>query len=668
MNKEYFATLPKEEVAQALYDKVEAYRDETLRNGRLGLWRKAYRKFFALDAQYRHEASEIQRGGEQGELSLIKANHFRNLLTHLHVILTQQRPAFDCRAINSDYKSQTQTLLGTNILDFYMREKGLEMHFRQALEFVLLYAEAYVEVVWNRESGEIAGVDEEGSPIFAGDIDVRIYPPERVIRSCRSDADLKLDWYILEREISKFELAAQYPEHAEKILDQTSDNYTNRKHLLEAFAASKTDDDTITIHTFYHDRTRAVPMGRQVTFLGSELVLEDSHLQYAKMPVHRIAAYNQHGTSFGYSISFDLLCVQDAIDLLYSTVLSNQAAFGVQSVWIKKGSGIDETQLASGLNVIESAEKPEPINLTNTPPEIFNFMKQIEQLGEMLSGVNSVARGQPEASLKSGAALALVASQAVQFSNGIQAAYVKMMEEAGTMILKTIQRYASIPRTAAIAGKTGRSYVKEFVGEDIDKINRVIVDMGNPMARLAAGRSQMAKDLIDGKLVKSPEQYMQVITTGRLEPLIEDEQNEFLTIRKENEALRDGLKVPTTAIDMHVDHIKSHRSVLSDPEARATPELVANTLDHIQEHINHLKTVDPALLQMLGMNSIAPPMPPPGPPGPGGPNQGPPPGAQPQDLGQMGAPPPPQTPNLPPEIAQNMPEMPTPPPMPQPGQ
>jgi len=650
MDNKHFASLPVEEIAGALQEKIEKYYTEIERNGRLSLWRKSYRKYFALDDRYRHEAAEIRSGGEQGELSLLKANHFRNLITHLHVMLTQQRPSFDCRAQNSDYKSQVQTILGTNILEYYMREKGLEGHFRQALEYILVYAEAFMEVSWNAKIGQVIDTDENDNPVYAGDVEIRVYSPDRVIRSCRADVDLHLDWYILDREVSKYELAAKYPDQAEKILMCSSDQLKTRRLLAQGHLDD--DDDLVCVYTFYHDRTTAMPMGRQVVFVGSDTVLEDSPLRHSKLPVYRAAAYNQHGTSFGYTVAFDLLAVQEAVDLLYSTVLSNQAAFGVQSVWIKRGEGIDETQLSSGLNVLESNDKPEPINLTNTPPEIFNFMRQIETLGEVLSGVNSVARGQPEASLKSGAALALVASQAVQFSNGIQAAQVRMMEEVGTCILRTLQKYATVPRTAAIAGKASKAYAREFANTDIADIDRVIVDMGNPMARLAAGRAQIGKDLIDGKLVKNAEQYLQVLSTGRLEPLIEDEQSEMMLIRAENEALRDGKKVTAIAIDMHPDHIKGHRAVFGDPEARKDPVLVANALEHIQQHIDALKSVDPALLGMLGMNSIAPPPPPPGPEGEG-PLPGPPPGAQPQDLGKLGAPQ-----NAMPEVQASMPSMP----------
>ena len=674
--KTYFANLKDTELVTELFRKVTEYYEEIERIGRLGLWRKIHRHYFSLDKQGYHEASEIQRGGEQGELSMLKASHYRNLLQHLHVLVTQQKPSFECRAINTDFKSQVQTILGRNILEYYLRECRLNVQFRYAAEVAIAYGEAYVEIGWDPNKGDpvAADIDEEtgeptGAQLNIGDIYTRVYEPRNVIRPCRVDADEGINWYILKRHESRHDLAAAYPDQADAILGFSADDNSTQEYLYTFEAlSSQHDDDRIPTYTFYHERTPACPNGRQVKFLGADIALEQGDLKYTDLPVYPMMPSKQHGTSFGYSVSFDLLCVQDAIDLLYSTILSNQASFGVQNVWMKPGTALEASQLAGGLNVLQSEDKPEPINLTHTPPEIFKFLQGVETLGEVLSGVNSVARGQPEANLKSGAALALVASQAVQFSNGLQAAYAQLLEDTGTAILRTLQTRATLPRAAVIAGKDNKSYVKDFTGQDLSSLSRVIVDIGNPVSRTIAGRLQMAQDMMQAQVIKRPEQYISVIETGTLEPIIEDERSEQLLINAENEALRDGKPVVVTAIDQHIQHVKGHRQVLADPDARQDQNLVSATLEHINEHLNALRTVDPALLNALGQAPIATqpngaPTPPQGAnapqpaaaPAPGPGDQGPP-GDQPPGQ-QVEAPP-----GSPPGLQQAMPKMPAPPP------
>jgi hypothetical protein len=446
--KIYFANEPREKIAATLYSKVEHYYDEIDRNGRLGLWKRAHRRYFALDKEGRHEASDVVRSGEQGELSFLKANHYRNLLQHLLVLTTQQRPAFECQAINTDYQSMVQTILGRNVLEYYMRAKRLAQLYRLAAEYAIVYAESYMEVDWDARAGDPVTADlDAGEMLVNGDVTVRVYAPIDVIRRCKAYAEDKHDWYILRRWVNRYELAAEFPEYADFILQYAEDTPDNRL-FYEGYLPVEDDDDLIPVYVFYHDRTAACERGRKVVFLGSEVALAYDDLDdEIPMPVSKMVPQHQHGTTFGYTVGFDLLCVQESIDTLYSTIYSNQSTFGVQNIWLKPGSTLSESQLGGGLNIFESMEKPEAINLTNTPAEIFNFVKMLETLGEVLSGVNSVARGQPEASLKSGSALALVASQAVQFSNGLQAAYVQLIEDTGYTLIKQLQRKAALPRT-----------------------------------------------------------------------------------------------------------------------------------------------------------------------------------------------------------------------------
>jgi hypothetical protein len=651
----YFANFERDRIGDELHKRIEDFFEEMQRCGRLGLWQRVHRYYFALDSQGYHQASEIRRGGEQGELSILKANHFRNLLQHLHVLVTQQRPSFECRALNTDYKSQIQTILGRNILEYYLRECRLDAQFRLAAEVAIAYAESYVEIEWDKNKGDEYAADvDTGEIIYTGDISARVYEPLNVIRPCRagSDADMQ-DWYILQRRENKYDLAAVNPELADRIIQYSDDtNDPRRLYVSQRILNRDVSDEYVTVSVFYHKKTPACPTGRIVKFLGPDLVLNYSDLTYPVFPVIPMMPAREHGSSFGYSVSFDLLCVQEAVDLLYSTVLSNQATFGVQNVWMKPGSNLSATQLAGGLNVLESAEKPEPINLTNTPPEIFNFLKGLEQLGQVLSGVNSVARGTPEASLKSGAALALVASQAVQFSNGLQAAYARLLEDSGTAILRTLQTRASLPRAALIAGKNNKSYLKDFTGDDLKSINRVIVDLGNPVSRTVAGRIQMAQDLLQAQVIKKPEDYIQVIETGSTEPMVSDQRAEELLIDSENEALRDGKPVVVTAVDEHLKHIQCHKAVLAGNDERMDPALVDRVLAHIQEHITQLRTVDPALLNALGQAPIA--VQPNGAPTPPQGANAPQPNAQPQPGQQMPAPA-----GTPPEVAAQMPELPT---------
>ena len=78
-------------------------------------------------------------------------------------------------------------------------------------------------------------------------------------------------------------------------------------------------------------------------------------------------------------------------------------------------------------------------------------------------------------------------------------------------------------------------------------------------------------------------------------------------------------------------HINEHRVVIGDSELRNNPELIKIVMDHIEAHLNALRSTDPALLQLVGEQPLPPlqPVMPPGmtpPPGMPGPEAGGPPG------------------------------------------
>jgi len=256
------------------------------------------------------------------------------------------------------------------------------------------------------------------------------------------------------------------------------------------------------------------------------------------------------------------------------------------------------------------------LNLTNTPKEIFDYVGMLEKSMETLSGINSVSRGNPDPNLRSGNALALVQSMSLQFMSGLQQSYVGLIEDLGMGVINILKDYAATPRMAAIVGKTNRSYMREFTGDDLSSISRVSVEIANPLSRTTAGRLEMGEQLLQMGLIKSPQQYFSILNTGSLDVMTEDEQHQLFLIKAENEYLSEGKPQVAVFIDDHDLHIKEHGSVLSDPEMRQRPEIVAAVLAHIQEHMDLLRgtkmtpagvpMADPAYLQIVGQQPLGP--------------------------------------------------------------
>lgn len=593
--KTYFAVKEPNETASILLHKAFSFFNDMTKNNyldKLRLMWKAYHGIYMDGADH-----EIAFTGEQGELQFVAVNHFRNIARNIYTMITSSRPIMDARAINTDYKSLSQANLANGILDYYMREKNLETVLKAATEIAIPLGAGFVKLEWNATAGNAYDYDEESDSYnYEGEVEFSTLSPFDVVVD-GTKSSWRHEWILIRTYQNRFNLMAKYPELSEKIkgLPTKSEQYRYRLNLM-----SNDDTDDIAVYEFYHKRTEAVPDGRYLLFLDADVNLLDMPLPYDDIPVYRISAGEILGTPYGYTDMFDMYPLQEVINATYSAIATTANTFGITNVFIPEGANLTVENLEGALNVIKGSAKPEPLNLTQIPPELFKLLDMSVQSAETLTGVNSVSRGNPEASLRTGTALALVQSMALQYSSSLQASYVKLIEDVGTGLINILKRHSNTPKLIALVGKGNRTELKEFTGDQISDVNRIVVDMGNPLARTIAGRAQIASELLQMHMFTTPEQYLQVLKTGNLDVTYEGTTSQLLCIKKENEMLLDGQSPMATMLDQHSMHIKEHQAVISDPELRQNPELLKNVLDHVQQHITYLRTTDPGILSMLG--------------------------------------------------------------------
>lgn len=607
MNEKYFAAREAEDTIAVLQDKCETHFRNVESTGYLGLlidsWYAYHGNF------YNSNSHEITFGGEQGELTQVAVNHYRNIARNILNTITAHRPTMQARAINTDQKTIRQTILANDLLDYYMRDQKVEVNIREAVEQAIVMASGHIMVEWNSNKGEVFEFNEElGVEIREGDLEfTNVSTFDLVFDTSRKDR--KRDWVIVRDFVNRHDIAAVYPELEDEILSLPT------KSQLENYAGMNIslidDSDDIPVYKFFHRRTPALPNGRHMVYLDKNICLTDGPMPYRDLPVYTIAPSYYLGTAYAYSDMFDLLGMQDAINSVYTTLLTNISTFGVQHIVSSYNSNINLEEISSGLSFIQANDVNDikPLNLTQQPQGIFDIIKLFETGMETISGVNSVTRGNPDPSLRSGNALALVQSMTLQFLSGLQQSYVSLVEQLGTGIINILKDHASVPRVATIVGKTKRTYKASFTGDELGSVNRVVVDIGNPLARSVAGRVEMADNLLQMGMVDAAG-YISVIETGNLNPIIEDISSQLDLIRGENERLIDNQEVIALYTDNHVQHIKDHSAIINDAELRMDPELVARVNQHIQEHLDLLRTTDPATLEILGQPSLAPQAPP----------------------------------------------------------
>lgn len=484
------------------------------------------------------------------------------------------------------------------------------------------------------------------------------------------------EWVVIQSWENKYTLAATYlaarpgDPDAEHMADRIRGLQPEEMHSQIRFGRYWTTrhTDEVQVWELRHVDTPACPGGRVVRMCGDSIMLPSPHLERAAqaglLPRPDANPYGERmgedlgirlskaelriGTPRGYTDSHDCLGLQAAVDLLTSEAYSNQHAFGGNILFAQKGSGLTPEQLTEAITVVYlndlKSQMPQVAQLLKTPPEIFEFRQTlIDEIGQM-KGLNAVSQGTDTRDL-SGAAFALLDTQTQRQVGRTARESWRVRQWVANTIVQQVQRFGRGTRKAVLKVGKAAKQVMSIGAAELRGLHRVEMARVSAVQRSPAGRMHMAETLLqsrgpDGKPNINAEQYVAVLTTGKLEPLTEGPAAVLSNIRSENERLGAGevldapaptgptgqpllgpdgrplrpQAVTASAFDDHPLHMREHAVVLASPAARRNPDVVRAVAMHMQAHAALWRTTDPAVFLAMGV-----PLPPP-PPGMLGPD------------------------------------------------
>ena len=628
----YFAADDTDRAVAAFDERVQDFYDHVANIGLVDLWRATNRACFAGF----HSGGEIGRVGKQGEVRTLEFNELGNLKTHLYNLITAQRPAFEGRTDTIDSTAQQQAPIGVSVVETAMRDKGLEAKSRRAVDVMLRGGESFILKRWDPRAGPIYSsepvLDEAGQPVLdetgqpqergvpGGDVEFGCFHPIDVARDWTRPAD-EQRWWVPRRRANRYDLATQHPDLTERILKAPNvleQERGNRPALFDQGRLASLDRcDDVWIYEPMVDRGPATPEGRLISYLTPDCVLFDGPLPYRELPLYRMAAQELEGAAFGYSLLWDILAPQMALNNVASqiTTMASQLR-GV--IWEPDGKGLTPSKVANLITILKGGTiPPQVLDLFKVPGELFKLVEFYLQSMERLSGINSIYRGQAAEGQKglSGAAYALFAARAIEFGSALQAAYNTCLERVASATIADYQDMGAGEYLLTLAGEGNGYQVQAFLGgradeaspdapgsaPRIDKVAKITVKTANPMQSTTAGRMQLFDSLVQiPGAIKTPAEALQVITTGKLDPATQSTQRELENIQKENERLGKGEPVMTIASDRHWLHLPEHAGVASSPEAREDEGIAEVLAMHIEEHLMMLRAADPILLAIQG--------------------------------------------------------------------
>jgi hypothetical protein len=634
---DYWAASPIEEIAQEIESKFDNYRQWLQTSGYANRIRSTYNTFYGFN-----DDGTIQVTRDRDNLAHINVNHYKSLMSRLHIMITESKLDFQPRAINSDPKSDIEANLAKGICEYYNSEKDMNSTTSMAVLSALIMLETYVHAPWDLSEGYELTADEQGV-IKTGDQMFENFNPFEV---AKNTSITESNWFIIRKKVNKYDLAALFPLFASEILAETLATDVDglrqalgTRNLSGGGDTTEDDEDYVWKFILYHARTPSMPQGRHVEIAAGQ-VLADGKLKYDKIPLFRLTAGNILSTCYGDSPAIELLPLQHALNALYSATTTNNLNNSVQLIY-SADPNLTTRKLEDGQTLVSSASPPSALNLTGSSAENFKMLDRLQSDQQLLSGVNDVVRGNPSQSVKTSGGQALMIAQAQQYVSDLAKGYADLASDLATCLISNIQKFASEQMTAYIVGSSKKGQIKQFQAKDIMHVQRVTVDLGNPLTSSLAGRSELLSQWMQYGVITKPEQTIEFLTTGNLEQDLDDEFNQQTVIAEQMELLKSGKMPIILSTDNHTRAILQANKILAQNDVRMDANLVNLVNAYMQQHIQLMRTLNPDLAAVLSGQPLPPQQPPAPPPGQGAPGQPPQPSVQGVNLPHIpdGAPP-----------------------------
>lgn len=612
--------------------KLEECREALMASSHMEHVRTAYAHNFGQDVEgVGADASAVTRSGAQSEQAEVRVPHARALAAGVVNIITGAKVAWTALPINNDHGAKAGCVTASGALEYYWKDKGVFAKAVGAVKEAVPLAEAVLFTPWDENLGAAAvGVPgKDGKPgqlVHEGDIAFHNVSTWDVLRDPNYKSWDALPWVAVVLWLNKYDVAATYPDYAAEVMKQESSAVR-----WTPMGTTAVDSDCIPVTHWFHKTTPALPNGGEAVALDSGCVLKRKALSKAfhnVLPVHRFAAGELWGTPFPYSSFWAALGVCQVADSIHTSLTTNITSTAPGIISAESNSEIAPNSIAGGTKILYRAPGSQPpvaVALQQASQYQFDYLDVLRKEAQQILNLNGTSLGTPDSAGMSGAAMALLSSMAIQNNSDLQGAWVDFVTRIGNCVLALWKEKVSTKRKIAISGRGRSSSVKalELDSEAMKGVDRVLVEIGNPLQQTAAGRFELAQLFLQVPgLVKTPEQLAAVVDTGRLDPLTQDLSNQLLLISQENEKLSDGVELIPMLTDDHRLHVREHPGVGASMEARSDPKVMAALQNHIAQHIKILRETDPSILEAMGQAPLAPPMAPPGapgaPPAPGG--------------------------------------------------
>lgn len=599
MNPTYvFAKSPEEisDYVTRIWEGTHGFDRESLSRRRFA---KAYAAYYGLT--WSNDYS-ISKAGEQNEFSAIVINELRSNIKSVISMTTQNRVVFDCVTTSTDVQAQNNVIIGNTLLEKKFYVDKVEAKCRQVLEQGLVFDTCYMYVGFKTDD-KLVGVDGEGKPVYKGSVDTRILSKLDVMVEPSIDQWEDHEYVHFRRLENRYNLAAKYPEVAEEILRMP---IPNNIMMVKPGATAEEQANVWVFYTF-HKPTKALPQGLMHVCLDEGITLFSDVNPYECLPVVCYRPAIVPGSSHGHALSYDLMPIQEALDVLDSSMLTMSHNFAIPNIIAGSYFQGQETAIAGGMKLVTgTADKDAPnggfpmaMDMPKPDPVYLQLDESYQQRMMSLAGQNAAARGQTQAQ-QSGTAIALAQAAAQTFNSSVESGYTAFLEDVACMLLRVCRLFLTREEIIESAGLSLEFQASTFANASLDSISSVKIDLGSALGKTVSGRLEIGTQLLNQGQINATE-YMSILQTGNLPKVIQSKTSGATQVQYQVQQLMAGQKPVISALDNQIEYINAYKGILDIPSMRENSSILALVMEVIEERLSmflQLQQDNPSLVDI----------------------------------------------------------------------
>ncbi len=396
--------------------------------------------------------------------------------------LERLKPELRVRAFSDEEGDVKAAQLATGILKYVQQRIGLQEIISRALVWSETCGSCFYKVLWDEKGGRQVGVDEEGAPIYEGEIQVNAVPAFEIFPD-RLDAE---DFDGVASVVHAQTVSADYV--FRKFGVRVKGGSARRIRAYSApssgrqgygFTATSLQEGVALLER-YTRPSEEYPDGRLEIVAEGEL-LYAGPLPYKNgargersFPFVKQDSMRLPGAFFAASVVDRLIPLQRAYNAVRNRKheFLNRVSMGVLTV---EDGAVDTDELAEEgllpgkvLVYRQGGKPPELLDCGNIPDDFKDEEEWLEQEFSLVSGVSELFQSSTPARVTSATGLQLLLSQDESRLSATVAGVERAIKEVGRQILRLYRQFAGTARLMTLTGENKKMQTYYFNASKLD--------------------------------------------------------------------------------------------------------------------------------------------------------------------------------------------------------